>query len=66
MLDQIQEELFRWDIKLTQELTQNIQLMVDLNNVTNWPDARFMRHHGFTSLKEYYGWQGSLGIRASL
>ncbi len=60
--EQVKEELFRWDIKMTQRFTDNIRFSLDFNNITNWRDLTTMRYHGFIVSKEQYGWQGYAGI----
>ncbi len=59
----VTEELFRWDIKATQEIFKGLKLMLDFSNITNWPDKRTMEYTGYTRNNVQYGWQGFLGIR---
>ena len=62
VLEQVNETLFRWDIKVTQGITQNLKFNLDLNNITNWRDITSMKYHGFIVSKEQYGWQGYIGL----
>ncbi len=59
------EELFRWDVKVTQEIFERMKLMFDFNNITNWPDMVTNELWGYTKKREEYGWQGSMGVRYS-
>ncbi len=59
----ITEKLFRWDIKATLEIFQNLKFTLDFNNITSWPDKTIMEYTGYTRRSLQYGWQGFLGIR---
>ncbi len=59
----VTEELFRWDIKATEEIFKGLKIMLDFSNITNWPDKIVNEYTGYTRRRVQYGWQGFLGLR---
>ena len=57
----------RWDFTAYQRLPwgENLQVYVNLNNISNEPDRRVVSTLGKLSAVEYYGFTGDLGVRYS-
>ena len=61
--DRYKDDIQRWDLKLKQKLTRQIDLFFDLNNFTNDPDVIQYNVTDYIQQKENYGLQSSLSIR---
>jgi len=66
-LDRYTAAYRRWDFTAYQRLPwgENLQVYVNLNNITDQPDRRVTSTLGKLSSVEYYGLTGDLGVRYS-
>ncbi len=68
--DTIEKEYTRWDLAIKQKVTQNISLMVSLNNLTDLQEGtgiiNRINNWNFVDNKERYGMTADFGIRIEL
>ena len=67
-LDVSTDDLLRFDVQLSQKLfEENLILYLDINNLTNWPDAQSLTYYEqFMAHQENYGWTSEVGLRYRL
>ncbi|MBD3287812.1 TonB-dependent receptor [candidate division KSB1 bacterium] len=61
--DNYRDNIKRWDLKIRQKVTPDLELFFDLNNITDHPDVTKYNIVDYLRSQENYGWQGHLGIR---
>jgi outer membrane receptor protein involved in Fe transport len=61
-LDGFTDTYVRWDMTLTYDITKNIEIYSNVNNLTNRPDESFMQTARYPTSREFYGWTGDVGI----
>lgn len=64
--DSFTEAFTRWDAALKYKLTNNFNLYLNLQNLTNEPDLATQFTERFSTFQEYYNWTVEAGIRITL
>ena len=66
-LNQATDELYRWDVQLSQKIIDGLTVYMNMNNIGNWPDQTSMMYwpDRLTSI-ENYGWSMDIGLRYRL
>jgi len=63
-LDPFSDAHYRWDLIVNQKLPVNgLQLFLNINNITNRPDRRFVSVLELLSSADYYGTTADIGVR---
>ena len=58
------EELFRWDIQMSQKLMEGLKVYINMNNIGDWPDVSSMTYSRKQKTGiENYGWSMDLGFQ---
>lgn len=53
----------RWDIKLMQKVVRNMEVFLNLSNITNSPDETYMQRINFLDTRETWGTTIDIGLR---
>jgi len=65
--DVVQNAYTRWDVALKQQITQNVALVINLNNITNTHEGTSIlnrvEHWDLLSTDEIYGFSADAGLR---
>ncbi len=65
--NQATDELYRWDIQLSQQIIDGLKFYLNMNNIANWPDVSSMMYFPDTRTNiENYGWSIDVGFRYQL
>jgi TonB-dependent receptor len=62
-LDQYDDVFIRWDIAIQQQVYEGIYVFLNLNNISDRPESRFLWQEIYSTSQEFFGWTGDLGIR---
>lgn len=63
-LDGFTKDWSRWNISMRQKLGKGFQLLVNLNNLSDTPEASYLPgRYGHLDYERRYGWSGDFGIR---
>jgi TonB-dependent receptor len=61
--DEYEDEYLRWDAALTYKFKNHWQILVNLINITNETERRYIYAADQPSSIQQYGWQANLGLR---
>jgi TonB-dependent receptor len=62
-LDAFTDRSIRWDFAAQQKLTRYWAVFLNLNNLSNQPEAAFIGNSNFSSEREVFGLTGEVGLR---
>jgi outer membrane receptor protein involved in Fe transport len=62
-LDQYDDVFIRWDIAIQQNIYKGLSVFLNLNNISDRPESRFLWQEIYSTGQEFFGWTGDLGIR---
>lgn len=61
--DAFTDKAIRWDIAMQQRISRHWSAFLNLNNITNQPEAAFIGGADFPSEREFFGMTGEVGVR---
>jgi TonB-dependent receptor len=62
-LDAFTDRSVRWDLAVQQKLSKHWGLFLNVNNISNQPEAAFVGSSNFSTEREFFGWTGEVGVR---
>lgn len=62
-LDAFTDRAIRWDVAVQQRLHKHWAAFLNLNNLSNQPEAAFIGNTQFPSEREFFGMTGEIGLR---
>jgi TonB-dependent receptor len=62
-LDAFTDRSVRWDVAAQQKVSRHWAVFLNLNNLSNQPEAAFIGRSNFSSEREFFGFTGEMGLR---
>ena len=62
-LDAFMGSFSRWDIAIRQKIKNNIEVFINLNNISNAPDRAFLGTRDFLTSDEFFGREFNIGLK---
>lgn len=62
-LDAFTDRSVRWDVAVQQKINRHWAAFLNLNNLSNQPEAAFIGNSNFPSEREFFGMTGEVGLR---
>ena len=62
-LDGFTNTFARWDLAVQQKIGRGLSVYLNVNNLTDRPEAAFLGIETFATVEEFFGWTADLGVR---